>query len=106
MKTIHTMIRGLVLLACCAGLLTGCSEDQSKKPQKTTLSAQEQRGKEAAEAIKQPINEAQKMADQVGAKADRALQEGGEEPNKGVQLPPPAPAPTQEPAKKKRLEGC
>lgn len=94
-------VAGLVL---CAMTLCGCSGDQEKKEQKKPMTVQEQMGKEAAEALQKPMDEARKAAAQVEAKADQALKETAEGAKKAIQeagvLPP------QSGKEKKKLEGC
>ena len=83
-------------LACCAVLLCGCDEDRQQKEQKKEGGAtvQQQLGKEAAQAIKEPTIEARKAA-QAQGNADQAIKEAAQ----AVQ--PAAPGP-----EKKKLEGC
>lgn len=83
-------------LACCAVLLCGCGEDRQQKEQKKEGGAtvQQQLGKDAAQAIKEPTVDARKAA-QAQGNADQAIREA-------AQAVQPA-APGQE---KKKLEGC
>ncbi len=97
MKTIATVVRTL-LLACCAGLLAGCSEDQAKK--------QEQKGKEAAEAIKQPMDEAKKAAAEVSNKAEQTVKAAADDAKKAIEGANLVPGQAATKEKKKRLEGC
>ena len=98
-----TLVRALVLLICCAGLLVGCSEDQSKKQEKTGTSKQEQMGKEAAQALKQPMEDAKKAAAEVSGKADQAIKEATSDAKKAVETSPLVPGAFKD---KKKLEGC
>jgi len=92
-------------MALCTLLLGGCSGDQDKKEEKKTLTVQEQMGKDAAQALQKPLDEARQTAAQVGAKADQALQEVTDGAKKAAQ--DAGLTPNQSGAKeKKKLEGC
>jgi len=91
-------------LAVCTLTLWGCSSDQEKKEEKKTMSVQEQMGKEAAQALQKPMDEARKAAAQVEAKADQALKETAEGAKKAIQESGVLPA--QSGKEKKKLEGC
>jgi len=105
MRTAKTMVRAFAGMALCALMLGGCSGDQEKKEEKKTLTVQEQMGKEAAQALQKPLDEARKTAAQVGAKADQALQEVADGAKKAAQEA--GLTPNQAGAKeKKKLEGC
>ncbi len=106
MQPMKTIQRALVILACCAGLLAGCSEDQAKKQEKTGATRQEQLGKEAAQALKQPVEDARKAAAEVGGKADQALKEVAGDAKKAIETSPPIPGQEAIKEKKKKLEGC
>lgn len=106
MQPMQTILRALVMLACCAGLLAGCSEDQSKKQEKTGMSKQEQMGKEAAQALKQPMEDARKAAAEVSGKADQALKEVVGDTRKAIENSPLVPGQEAVKEKKKKLEGC
>jgi hypothetical protein len=101
-----TILRTLMILACCAGLLVGCSEDQSKKQEKTGMSKQEQMGKEAAQALKQPVEDAKKAAAEVSGKADQALKEVAGDAKKAIENSNLIPGQAASKEKKKQLEGC
>ena len=98
MKTIATVVRTLLLLACGAGLLAGCSEDQAKK--------QEQKGKEAAEAIKKPMEEATKAAAEMGAKTEQTVKAAADDAKKAIENSDLIPGQKATKDKRKQLEGC
>jgi hypothetical protein len=88
-------------MALCSMLFWGCSENQDKKVE----TRQEQLGREAAQNLQKPMEDARKAAAQAGAKADQALKEVPDETKKAVQEA--GSAPTQANGKeKKKLEGC
>lgn len=92
-------------LALCSLLLAGCSGDQDKKEEKKTVTVQEQRGKEAAQALRKPLEEARKTEVQLEAKADEAMKDVAEGAKKAAQdagLTPNASGAKE----KKKLEGC
>jgi len=92
-------------LALCSMTLWGCSGEQEKKEEKKTMTVQEQMGKEAAQALQKPVDEARKAAAQVEAKADQALKETTEGAKKATQET--GVLPSQSGVKeKKKLEGC
>ena len=68
-KKIACLFAGLAL---CSMTFWGCSSDQEKKEEKKTMTVQEQMGKDAAQALQKPMDEARKAAAQVEAKADQA----------------------------------
>ena len=92
-------------LALSAFLLAGCSEDQAKKQEKKAVTTQEQMGKDAAAALKKPVEEAKKTAAEVSSKADQALKEVAGEAKKAAQEAGISPNPAGGQTKKK-LEGC
>ncbi len=79
--------------ALCLTLLLGCSEEPKQKTE-TKANVQQQLGKEAAKAVKEPVIEARKAAEAQG-KADQAIKEAAQDVKPG--------ATGQE---KKKLEGC
>lgn len=82
-------------LACCALLLGGCGEDRAQKEQKKEgATVQQQLGKEAAQAVKEPTIEARKAA-QAQGNADQAIKEAAQAVQPGTT--------GQE---KRKLEGC
>ena len=83
-------------LACCAVLLCGCGEDRQQKEHKKEggASVQQQLGKEAAQAIKEPTIEARKAA-QAQGNADQAIKEAAQ-----------AVQPGSTGQEKRKLEGC
>lgn len=83
-------------LVCCALLLCGCGEDRPQKEQKKEGGAtvQQQLGKEAAQAIKEPTVDARKAA-QAQGNADQAIREAAQAVQPGTT--------GQE---KRKLEGC
>ena len=59
--------------ACLCAALIGCSEDK-KETKSTAPTAQEQVGKEAAQAVQQPVEQAKEAAVQVEAAAKQAAE--------------------------------
>lgn len=100
-KKIACLFAGLAL---CSMTFWGCSSDQEKKEEKKTMTVQEQMGKDAAQALQKPMDEARKAAAQVEAKADQALKETAEGAKKALQESGGLPA--QSDKEKKKLEGC
>ena len=105
MNTVKKLIFAFTGLALCSMVLWGCSEDQNKKQEKKTVTVQEQMGKDAAQALQKPVEEARQAKTQVEAKNDQALQDVTEGTKKATQETSPAPKAT-EGKEKKRLEGC
>ena len=105
MNTVKKLTFAFTALTLCSMVLWGCSEDQNKKQEKKTATVQEQMGKDAAQALQKPTEEARKTAAQVEAKADQALKDGTDGAKKGAQETSPAPKAT-EGKEKKKLEGC
>lgn len=82
-----------VTLALCASLLLGCSEEPKHKTE-TKGGVQQQLGKEAAQAVKEPVMEANKAA-QAQGNADQATKEAAQAVQPGTTG-----------QDKKKLEGC
>jgi len=57
----------------CSAFILGC-DNKEQKPEKKVETAQEKIGKEAAQDIKQPIDEAVKMKTQVEEKQKKKLE--------------------------------
>jgi hypothetical protein len=92
-------------MALCSIALWGCSEDRGKKEEKKTVTVQEQMGKEAAQTLQKPLEEARKTAVQVEAKTDQALKDIADGTKKSAQEA--GIVPTEKGSKeKKKLEGC
>jgi len=92
-------------MALCSMMLWGCSGDQEKKEEKKPLTVQEQMGKDAAQTLQKPLEEARQTAERVEAKTSQALKETTGEAKKADQEA--GLAPNQPGAKeKKKLEGC
>lgn len=79
--------------ALCFTLLLGCSEEPKQKTE-TKASVQQQLGKEAAKAVKEPVIEARKAA-QAQENTDQAIRAAAQDGQPGTT--------GQE---KKKLEGC
>jgi hypothetical protein len=92
-------------MALCSLLIGGCSGDQGKKEEKKQVTTQEQMGKDAAQALQKPMDEARKTAAQVEAKADQAMKEASEGIKKAAQDAGVTPGPAGG-KEKKKLEGC
>jgi hypothetical protein len=105
MNTVKKLTFAFTALTLCSMVLCGCSEDQNKKQEKKTVTVQEQMGKDAAQTLQKPIEEARKTAVQVEAKADQASKDVAEGAKKGAQETSPAPKSTDG-KEKKKLEGC
>lgn len=105
MNTVKKLTFAFTALTLCSMVLWGCSEDQNKKQEKKTVTVQEQMGKDAAQALQKPVEEARQAKTQVEAKNDQALQDATEGTKKAPQETGPAPKAT-EGKEKKRLEGC
>ncbi|MDY0391431.1 hypothetical protein [Desulfobulbus oligotrophicus] len=73
-KTVY-LLAGLALSAL---LFTGCSGDQNKTEEKKTVTPQEQLGKDAAEAVQKPMEEARQAAAQVEEKTEQVVQEAAD----------------------------
>ncbi|MCL2459523.1 MAG: hypothetical protein FWF31_11930 [Desulfobulbus sp.] len=76
MHSAKTHIHILLGLALCLFVLGGCSGDQGKREEKKAMTVQEQMGADAAQAIKKPLEDAQRAAAGVEA-AQRAALEAG-----------------------------
>ena len=94
MNTLKKMTGIGCTLACCALLLCGCGEDQKDQKKEGGPTVQQQLGKDAAQAIKEPTLEARKAA-QTQENATQAIKEAAQEMKPG--------ASGQE---KRKLEGC
>jgi len=105
MNTVKKLTFAFTALALCSMVLCGCSEDQNKKEGKKTVTVQEQMGKDAAQTLQKPMDEARKTAAQAEAKTDQALKDGTDGAKKGAQETSPAPK-AAEGKEKKKLEGC
>lgn len=96
----------LTILGLCTLLMVGCSGDQDKKEEKKTVTAQEQLGKDAAQALQKPMEEARKTAAQVEAKTEQAVKEMADGAKKAAQDAGLTPAGQTGGKEKKKLEGC
>lgn len=96
----------LTCLGLCTLLMSGCSGDQDKKEEKKTVTAQEQLGKDAAQALQKPMEEARKTAAQVEAKTEQAVKDMAEGAKKTAQEAGLTPAGQTGGKEKKKLEGC
>lgn len=108
MNTVKKLTFAFTGLALCSMVLWGCSEDQNKKEEKKNVTVQEQMGKvgkDAAQALQKPMEEARKTAVQVEAKAEQALKDVAEGTKKAAQDAGLAPNQTGG-KEKKKLEGC
>ena len=75
-------------------ILVGCSEDRGKKPENKTETTQERIGRDAAQNLKKPMEDARKAA-QLGTERVETLNEAARDTK------------TQAGGKeKKKLEGC
>ena len=88
----------LVAFVLCAVFLLGCSEEKKSQQEKITETVQERMGREAAQELKKPVEEAKRVAAEAGAKTNQALQNVADETRKATQD-------AGETANKK-LEGC
>ena len=70
--------------ACLCAALIGCSEDK-KETKSTAPTAQEQVGKEAAQAVQQPVEQAKEAAVQVEAAAKQAAEATTEAADKAAE---------------------
>ena len=74
--------------ACLCAALIGCSEDK-KETKSTAPTAQEQVGKEAAQAVQQPVEQAKEAArtttEAVGKAADQAAEATSETAKKAAE---------------------
>ncbi len=96
MFTTRKMTYAFTVMALCSLCLLGCSEEQEKNPVKTET-VQEQVGKEAAQQLQKPLDEAHQAAE--------ALKDAAEETKQRAQEPDAAK--TQASGKEKyKLEGC
>jgi hypothetical protein len=96
----------LTILGLCTLLMVGCSGDQGKKEEKKTVTVQEQLGKDAAQALQKPMEEARKTVIQVEAKTEQATKEmadGAKKTAQEAELPTTGQTGGKE---KKKLEGC
>ncbi|ADW18514.1 hypothetical protein Despr_2373 [Desulfobulbus propionicus DSM 2032] len=107
-------------LALCAVMLFGCGEDQEKKTEKKDVTVQQQLGKDAAQSVQQPLEDARKAAEQAGEKATQVIDSAAEKTKEAVnetvkqadQVIEAAAEKAKEAAQetegkeKKKLEGC
>ena len=85
-------------IALCSMILLGCSEDPGKKQEKKVETTQERIGRETAQNLQKPIEDARKAAQQ-GTERAQVLSETSRDMNPATQ--------TQADGKgKKKLEGC
>ena len=106
MLTTRKFVSVLTILWACSLLLGGCSGDQGKKEEKKTVTVQEQMGKDAAQALQKPMEEARKTAAQVEAKTEQAVKEMADGAKKAAQEAGLTPAGQAGGKEKKKLEGC
>lgn len=106
MLTTKKFVSILASLGLCALLMVGCSGDQGKKEEKKTVTAQEQVGKDAAQALQKPMEEARKTAAQVEVKTEQAMKDMAEGAKKAAQEAGVPPAGQTGGKEKKKLEGC
>ena len=94
MLTIKKIVYTATGMALCSMILMGCSEDQGKKQGKKVETTQERIGKEAAQNLQKPLEDARKAA-QLGTERVETLNEAARntEPQAGGK-------------DKKKLEGC
>ena len=76
MHSAKTHLHILLGLTLCLFMLGGCSGDQGKKEEKKAMTVQEQMGADAAQAIKKPLEDAQRAAAGVEAAQQAALEAG------------------------------
>lgn len=93
------IVYALTGMAFCSLVLLGCSEDQGKKQEKKVETTQERLGREAAQNLQKPIEEARKTATQAGEKAGQAVTDAAERTNQAIQE-------SSGGKEKKKLEGC
>ena len=99
-KKILSIFMGMSL---CSLVLLGCSEDQGKKQEKKIETTQERLGREAAENLQKPMEDARKAA-QLGTERVQTLSEAAQKME-----PPPqegGATPQARTKEKKKLEGC
>ena len=106
MSTTKKTISILTTLGLCTLLMGGCSSDQDKKDEKKTVTVQEQLGKDAAQALQKPMEEARKTAAQVEVKTEQAVKEMADGTKKASQEAGLTPASQTSGKEKKKLEGC
>jgi hypothetical protein len=100
-KKIATALTGIAL---CSMFLLGCSEDPSKKQEKKVETAQERIGREAAQNLQKPMEDARKAA-QLGTDRVQMLGEAGRDTKPTAHEG--GSTQTQPDGKgKKKLEGC
>ena len=106
MLTTKQFVSALTALGLCTLLMGGCSGDQGKKEEKKTVTVQEQMGKDAAQALQKPMEEARKTAAQVEAKTEQAMKEIAYGAKKAAHEAGLTPAGQTGGKEKKKLEGC
>jgi PBP1b-binding outer membrane lipoprotein LpoB len=100
-KRIATALTGIAL---CSIILFGCSEDPSKKQEKKVETAQERVGRETAQNLQKPMEDARK-ATQLGTDRVQMLGETGQDTKPAAHEG--GSTQTQPDGKgKKKLEGC
>ncbi len=94
MLTIKKIVYTATGMVLCSMILLGCSEDQGKKQENKMETTQERIGKEAAQNLKKPMEDARKAA-QLGTERVETLNEAARDtkPRAGGK-------------EKKKLEGC
>jgi len=97
MRTTQKIAYAFAGMALCSMSLWGCSGDQGKKEEKKTVTAQEQVGKDAAQAVQKPLEEARKAA-QTETEAAQALKDTARDTQPAAQ--------NSGGKEKRKLEGC
>ncbi len=97
MRTTQKIAYAFASMVLCSMTLWGCSGDQGKKEEKKTVTAQEQMGKDAAQAVQKPLEEARKAA-QSETGAAQALKDTARDTQPAAQ--------NSGGKEKKKLEGC
>ena len=94
MLTIKKIVYTATGMALCSMILLGCSEDQGKKQENKIETTQERIGKEAAQNLHKPLEDARKAA-QLGTERVETLNEAARDskPQAGGK-------------ERKKLEGC
>jgi molecular chaperone DnaK (HSP70) len=120
MLTTKKIVCTCTALALCSLVLFGCGEDQEKKSEKKGVTVQQQLGKDAAQSIQKPLEDARKAAAQVEEKANQVIDSAAEKTKEAVnetvkqadQVMEAAAEKAKETAQgtegkeKKKLEGC
>ena len=106
MLTTKKTIYAVTAIAFCSMLLLGCSGDQEKKPEKKTETKMEQIGKQAAQDLRKPLEDARKAAAEAGAVTSKALNEAARETKSSIQEATGTGQQQKNGKEKKKLEGC